>query len=380
MAAQLSYGQSSPAPNPGQDAGRVNSSSSQRFVLSGGIENNNGELRLNLSNESSQEFRGTGVIGLGSNMEQKELGQLTFTLPAQETTLFRLTGVQPSGSQFSLKIFNQAGALIFYKIAPIKSVSDGSPAIAVTLSPVGKKGDIFIAPVKSAQIVGPAGSPSTVSSTPASGNPVPGIAEAVIKGRLLANQTDDDQMVLVLEIKSPQPIVDATIDITIGRFRESKPVSGKPDQTVEFKLPDQLDDERVVYVLTAKNGREIARGDLDLGELLSEDVVTVADIKTDKPSYEPGESAHITLMLEGRSPHGHKIELLARDGQGNTIFNEQLTISANTQTDTQQFSMSLPREITTPVVLEFRILDSETGLLFDSGEREIQINDPKRRP
>lgn len=361
--AQFAFAQSGPnqIPNPGRPS------------LSGGIENNNGQLRLNLTNNSPREFRGTGVIGLGGDSEQKDIGQLALALPPGETTLLQLSGVSPSGNQFSLKIFDQSGVVAFYKIAPIKHVSDSTPAIAVTLSPVSKQRDITVSSSKPS-------SPNAAATVNPAAVAAPAIAEVTIKGRLLAGQSETDPFVVAFEMTAARPIYDAALSITLGKFKDRKPVSLNRNLTVEFKLPEEFDSERIGYELTAQNGRVIAKGELDLDQLMAEDFVTVADIRTDKSSYEPGESVQVTVLLEGQSPNGYRLEILVKDGQGNSVFRDQYQTNGDNQPNTQGFTVSLPREISSPVMLEFKIYDHETGRLFDSGEREIPINDPKRKP
>lgn len=323
-------------------------------------------------NNSSREFRGRGVIGTGSESEQKEIGQLDLVLPPQEITLLLLSGIHPSGNQFSLKIFDQNGALVFYKIAPIKNVSDSTPAIAVKLSPVSKGGDVTVSSNK------PASLNTVITGDP--GNPSPVVAEVTIKGRLLAGQSETDPFIVAFEMTAARPLYDATMTIALGKFKDRKPVSIKRDLTVEFKLPEQPDTERLSYELIAKNGRVIAKGELDLAELMAEDFVTVTDVRTDKSSYDPGEPVQVTVLLEGRSPNGCRLEIAVKDGQGNVFFRDQYRTDSDNPTNTQGFTMTLPREVSSPVTLEFKIYDNETGLMFDSGEREIPINSSKRKP
>ncbi len=365
--AQSSNSKPNPAPSNSDSIIRT------RPSLSGGLENNNGQLRLNLTNNASREFRGAAVIGIGSDSEQKDIGQLALALPPQEITLLQFSDVHSSGNHFSLKIFDQNGALVFYKIAPVKTVSDSTPATVVTLSPVSKRGDLTVSSNKPP-------SPTSLAPAPNPGDTPPTIAEVTIKGRLLGGNAENDPFTVAFEMMATQPVYDATLAITLGKFNDRKPVSIKRDLTVEFKLPEEFDSERIGYELTGKNGRVIVKGELDLGQLMAEDSVTVTDIRTDKPSYDPGESVQITILLEGKSPHGFRLELQAKDGQGNIFFHNQYLNNADNQTSPQGLTLSLPREIASPVTLEFKIHDSATGLLFDSGEREIPLNNPKRRP
>src|SRR5262249_7073241 len=97
---------------------------------------------------------------------------------------------------------------------------------------------------------------------------------------------------------------------------------------------------------------------------------------------EPGESARITLLLEGKSRHGFRLEVSAKDGQSQPIFREQKVVGADEKADSLEFAVSIPAGASAPVIFEVKIFDSETGLLFDSGERQIPMINakPPRRP
>ena len=358
--------------NPGQN--NSNSITQTQALLSGGIENNNGQLRLNLANGSSREFRGVVIIGIGNDSEQREIGQLEISLSPQETKLMKLSGVSASGNQFSIRIFDLNGALVFYKIAPIKNVSDPTPGAVVAINPVANS--------KRKTAAASSSQSGAVSATPVINNndAAPVIAEVTIKARLLGGQSETDPFVLAFEMTAPRPIQAATLHVSSGKFKDRKPASIKQNLTVEFKLPDQLDSERVSYELTAKDGRVIVKGELDLEQLMAEDIVTVTEIRTDKASYEAGEQVQLTVLLEGKSPNGFRLEAQAKDGDGNVIFQDQVQSGANNQINTHAFTLTLPRELTAPVVFEFKIYDHGTGLLSDSGEREIPVTDAKRRP
>lgn len=344
------------------------------IALSGAIENNNGRLRLNLTNNSSREFRGAAIIGIGNDSEQREIGQLELSLSSHETRLLQFSGVAASGNQFSIRIFDLNGALVFYKIAPIKNVSDPTPGIVVTLNPVPTS--------KRKTATALSGQSSAISATPVINrdDAAPVIAEVTINSRLLAGQSETDPFILAFEMTAPRPIQAATLSVSSGKFKDQKPVSIKQNLTVEFKLPDQLDSERISYELTAKNGRVIAKGELDIEKLMAEDVVTVTEIRTDKASYESGDQVQLTVLLEGKSPNGFRLEAQTRDGDGNIIFQDQIQSGPNNPINTQAFVLTLARELTAPVIFEFKIYDNGTGLMSDSGEREIPVKDAKRRP
>ena len=344
------------------------SQSKTKISLAGEIEENNGNFRLYLSNNSDREFHGRAVIGIGNDTDQKEIGQLSIKLPALEAQLLQFARATTSGSHYSLRIIDENNSPIFFNIAPIKTSTDSTPATVVTLSPIGT-------PASDGKVVAAAIPPdSPLSHTAKSGEgEVPG-AEVTIKPRLVAGETETDSFKVLFELTALHPIREATMSITIGKHKDRKTVNINRDLAIDFKLPDDLDTERVGYLLTAKDGREIAKGEIQLDQLMAEDYVNVSDVRTDRPSYDYGETAKLTIVLDGKSPHGYRMEVSVHDSSGMVAFTDQRQCKRDKHDATQEFTIILPRSGDPPFTLEFKIYDAETGLLFDSGERDIPIN------
>jgi hypothetical protein len=352
-----------PAANSSQSGSLIRT----RPSLSGSLENNNGKLRLNLTNNAAREFRGVARLSLGSEVEQHEVGQVSLTLPPQETTLLLVTNAAPSGEQYTLLIHDERGALVFYKIAALKRTNDDAPASLITLTPITS------APSKT----------NTAITTPSPINEAPPTATQVqVQTRLLADESAAGALLVFFELRSPQPI-DGTLAITVGKHQERKPARVHRQAHYEFKLPEKLgSDERINYILTAKNGRVLAKGAVELTQLMADDSVTVSDIRTDRAVYEAGETARVTFLLEGKGRQGYRLEVLARDGQGQAFYQEEKQATADELATAPEFVVALSDKIIAPLILEFRIFDLATGLLFDSGEREIPLSKtkPARRP
>ncbi len=346
----------------------------QQVVLTGGVEINNDHLRLNLTNESAREFRGFARISLGSDSEQKEIGMAALTLPPQETSLLKLASVVVSGSHYTLAIFDQELKLVLFRIAPIKRVSDSTPEIAVQLTPVSTKPARSNPAITASSANRPASAATTVQVDPA--NTVPETVEIQIQPRLLAGESPADPYILAFELVAQRPINDATMTVTIGSLKESKPVSINRQSSLQFKMPEFLQDQRISYQLTHKNGRLLAKGETDIGQLMTDDVITVAEVQTDRPSYELGDSARLTVVLEGRSPKGYRLEVTAKDGRGNVFFRDQRLGGANDQATPQEFNINLPRDLTLPLIFDYKVYDVESSQLFDSGDHEITISKP----
>ncbi|MFN0108168.1 MAG: hypothetical protein ACKVZH_04875 [Blastocatellia bacterium] len=332
-----------------------------RFSLNGELQNNAGKLRLILTNNSAREFRGAIQISLGNSDEQKDVGQVLVTLPPKEISLLQINGLAPSGDHYSLAIYDQQGGRLFFRIASLRQVSDPTPATAIAITPAQTQRS-------------KTGSSATLSSTPSATDEFARTATQVqVKARLLASADASDSFTLFFELSSSQPVNSATLAITAATLKDQKQVSIYSQSNAEFRLPDSLETDKVNYTLTDKSGRVLAKGELNLQKLMDDDYITISDIRTDRPSYQPGDTARMTIMVEGKTQSGYRIEVSARDGQSQTIFRDQRTVGRDDQVSSLDFSFTISSSISIPVVFEFRIFDAETGLLFDSGEREVPM-------
>jgi len=343
------------------------------------MENNDGRLRLVLTNDSHQQFRGSCRISLGSEGNQKEIGQVELALPPQATTILQLNNITPSGQQYTLAIHDQKGARRFFKMAPLRQTADPTPAIAVAVIPIQT-----LPPRTNTTLLAASNSSSSIKAENDSDETTQAAAPIQVRARLLANGDAADTFLLSFEFRSARPVNGAKIAIVAGKIKDEKRVNipQSLQSQLDFKLPEQLEAEQISYTLTGKDGRVLAKGELDLQQLMSDGIVTVSDIRTDRSSYEPGESAQITILLQGKSSHGYRLEVSAKDGQTQTIFRDQKVIGAEDKADSLEFTIAIPNNVSAPVFIEFKIFDAETGLLFDSGEREIMTNNTKspRRP
>lgn len=341
--------------------------SMQRASVSGWIENNDGKLRLALTNNSSQEFRGVARISLGSNEEQKEIGELLITLVSKETSLLQVNGAAPTGDHYTLAIYDQSGGRVFFRIAPLRQISDPTPAAAVTITPVQQQ--------RSKAGASTSNSVASVLAAKQSGSDDLAITatQVQVKARLLASEDASDSFTLFFELRSQKPVNTAILAITAAKLKDQKQISINPQANVDFKLPDSLETDKVNYVLTDKAGRVLAKGELNLVKLMDEDSVTVSDIRTDRSSYQSGETVRVIARLDGKSQSGYRFEVTVRDGLSQSLFRDQKVVGKDESLNLLEFAFILPGNLSAPVVFEFRIYDGETGVLFDSGEREIPL-------
>lgn len=335
----------------------------QRPSLTANLESSGAQYLLTLDNNSDREFRGRLRLSLGRDGNSTEAGQLTISLPPNDTKALLLKAVQASGDQYTLQIYDQQGTLVFYKVAPVRQVAgatlNNAEAVSLTTgAPQPAPGPSMAAPV------------TPVAKEP----PVP---EVQLKARLIAGAQDNDPFVVAFDLAAVKAIFDASLEITIGKIKDKKPVNLNTRAVLEFKLPEYLESNQISYKFTRKDGSVILEGTTDLDKLFADDHVTVADIRTDRVSYSSNETARVTVVLEGTSPHGFKLEVTARDFSGKTFFTATAHGGAGEEIKEKEFTFILPSDVKGPVVFEFRVSDAETALLFDSGERELAVKESK---
>lgn len=339
-----------------------------RSELLAELENNRGQLALNLTNHTGRELRLKARISLGTETEMKEVGMVDFRLLANQTVIYGLTGAAPSGTHYILAIYREE-KLLFYKHAPLRGATEGEPTAFLSLLPARRAG----------ATTNTTGNPaSTVAAAPTEarpaemGNFVPP-PEVQLQARLLADEKENETFVLSFDLHAERPIYQATFAISLGKFKDSKPVSINRQSLLQFKLPEVIEEEQVQYTLTAKDGRLLLKGELLLSKLMEEDFVTVNDIRLDQAGYSAGETVRLLTILDGKTQHGYRIEIAVRDGRGNFFHRDQRLVPPDSQEPAQEFSFTLPAQVAGPIIVEYRVFDAQSGTLYDSGEREIPL-------
>src|SRR5581483_1384311 len=172
--------------------------------------------------------------------------------------------------------------------------------------------------------------------------------EVQFKLRLIAGAQENDPFVISFDLTATKAIMDASLNLITGKAKRSKAVSINRHAVVEFNLPEYLESNQIDYTLTRKDGSLIAQGTANLDKLFADDHVTVGDLRTDRVSYGPGETARITIVLEGQSPRGYKLEVVARDYTGSVFFNNTVYGEPGEAAKNQEIVFTLPLEVKGP--------------------------------
>lgn len=321
-------------------------------ALTGGVERAGGQLRLVLTNPGdTQAFQGSASVNAGPST--LDAARFTLTLAPGETRSFPLPSLPSSVDQYELKVFSQGGALVLYKIAPIRLVNDGERAVIAGQTPAAP------APAKAAEV--------RVNAQLSRG----------LASRDAEITTTDvvEPFILTFEIDSPTSIKDASFTLGSKEFERRQVVADQNRARLEFKLPESLGERKLTYTLAARDGRPLARGEVDLDQLSSGDAVSLRELTFDRPAYAPGEPARATIELQGDAPRGYRLEVTVKEGGGNLLFKDERRGANVAGKSRQEFLIEVPSEVKGPVIFAYQVFGGQTGLLFDSGTREIPLND-----
>jgi hypothetical protein len=320
----------------------------------GEVERAGAQIQLVLTNPSeTRAFQGAAKVSVGFSADAAI--ELTITLGPNETRRFPLPTSKSSetaGAEYSLAVYNQTGALVMYKIAPIKTTAGSEREKASKqAAPASKK--------RSEELRITARLTRDMASRDAE-LPTPDRVEPFI---------------LTFEIESETPVKNADFTLSAKGFQRRQQVTLEGHAALEFKLPDTLSERKLSYKLASATGQTLDSGEVDLDQLTASDAVSVGALTFDRPAYAPGESARVVIELQGDAPSGYRMNLTVKDGGGNLLVKDERRGSNNQGKSRQEFSIEIPREAHGPIVVEYQVFGGQTGALFDSGSREIVLNE-----
>jgi hypothetical protein len=182
-------------------------------------------------------------------------------------------------------------------------------------------------------------------------------------------------LVLAFDITAPSPIINASFSVSAKGFKGRQAINIQGAGRAEFELPEDFNEPKINYTLTDATGKTLIAGEFDFEALKMEDSVHVSEVKFDRESYTPGQSASLVMTLEGRSPNGYLLEVTAKDENGSFLLNESRRGIYSKGKSIMEFHIDIPAEAHGAIAVEFKAFGSLTKQLFDSGTRDLIIND-----
>lgn len=304
-----------------------------------------GEFRLRIENNDDQRsFQGLATIGFGNAIEQVETVKVKLSLAPQESALHLLYSMPAIGEQYSLVVTDEHGRIVLHKIAPVKSITD--PSLAAP----------------------PPQALSTVNVKSESG------AFLKVRPRLAGGTGENDPYLLAFELSSATPINNAHMRITAKGLNDAKPLSFTGATNVEFKLPDDLEVQKIGYTVIGSKGETLASGEADIVQLMNADDVTIGNVKLDKETFKPGETAKITVEYIGNTTNGIRVEITAKDITGKVVYRDLRKEKREAGLPTHEFTISIPRDTKDAISVEIKIFDAEANTVLDTSSKDIIIS------
>ena len=316
----------------------------------GEVERNGAQIQVVLSNPSDKRpFQGTAKVNVGLAADTDV--QFPVGLLPNETHRFPISVPNASGNEYSLAVYNLAGNLVLFKIAPFSASAAIVKETAPTLAPAPKKGSSELR--VTAKL----------------------IRNMANRDAEIATPEQDEPPQLIFEIESETPVKDAVLTLSARDFQRREQFSIDERASIEFRLPETLSERKLSYIITSAAGQTLAKGDIDLDQLASSDSVSVSEVTLDQSAYEPGGSARAIVDLIGDGQRGYRLEFTVKDGGGKFLLKDERRGSHTAGKSRQVFMIEIPRDAHGPIIVDYRAFGSQTGLMFDSGSREILLKE-----
>lgn len=318
-------------------------------ALTGSIENVSGEIHLRLSNNDPRRtFQGIAQVSFENTADLSGATKVPVIVGPRESSIFLLYSLPTTGQQYTLIVTDDQGRIVLHRIAPVRQLTDISLS---TPNPTVTK------PVRTV---------AAISSN------------IQIKANLTGGETENDPFILALEIFSPISIPNATVMLTAKNFQQTARANITGRTSVEFKLPDELEAQKMTYILSDAFGQVLARGEADINQLLSDEKIILSEISADREIYQAGELAILKVTLQGNSKSAYQIDIVGKDSRGIIFYRDTRRGNlTDKKGPIQEFTITLPRDQSGPVKFEIKLSDAERGTSLDTKDKEIILAEAK---
>jgi len=357
------------------------------IALAADLKLSGNRLVLEIDNNSASAGTILIAIALGPETAISNLGRTTIEVGPHQSLRFLLSNAVWSNADEASYILTirdvtrPRGRLLLYQHARLRRTESSLPntSLALTAETAAR-----VAVNGTVGGRGGATAGASASQDPPAGyhenfTPPPDIQ---LQARLLAGPGEPPAAILALDLYAERARQRVEVEIGLGEYRSKRTIDIERQVNLSFNLPAGFEsgggDPVVHYRLRDRDRHIILEGDLALATLLGSEGAVVTDLQMDQPSYQPGAPARITLLLEGRPLAGISIELSLRDSQGQIFQSEQRQMAPESYDPAPSFTFIIPAAIRESVTIEYRVLDSRNGRLFDGGQREVPVQTDKQ--
>lgn len=206
--------------------------------------------------------------------------------------------------------------------------------------------------------------------------------EVALALRLLAAETEEEEGQLIVEVAAPDLSGEGVFEIEWQGKRIQRRLRLGAQVSLRLPLPSPEDSRTgeedparpIRYVLRGAQGDLLLSGEVTLITLMEQEEAVQGEVgpfQFDRAEYLPGESLQVRVWIRGRASAGYRLVLIGREGDG-PIFSRSETDLPNSS-EPLSLALSLPTSLRSPAILEYQLLDRQTGFLYQSGQQRIPL-------
>jgi hypothetical protein len=208
--------------------------------------------------------------------------------------------------------------------------------------------------------------------------------EVSLAMRLLAAEAEEEAAQLIVEVAAPDLSGEGVFEIEWQGKRSERRLRLGAQASLQLPLPspegpltgeDLPHHARPIrYALRRAPGDLLLSGEVTLVALLEQEEAAhgeVGPFQFDRGEYLPGESLEVRIGIRGRASAGYRLVLVGREESGNIFSRTETEVPDSSEPLT--LVIALPGTLHTPAVLEYQLLDRQTGFLYQSGQQSIPL-------
>ena len=202
--------------------------------------------------------------------------------------------------------------------------------------------------------------------------------------RLLAAETEEEAAQLIVEVAAPDLSGEGIFEVEWQGRRSERRLRLGAQTSLRLPLPSPegpLTGEDVPhharpirYALRRAPGDLLLSGEVTLVALIEQEEAAQGEVgpfQFDRGEYLPGESLQVRVGIRGRASAGYRLVLVGRE-EGGKIFSRTET-EVPDSSEPLTLVIALPSTLHAPAVLEYQLLDRQTGFLYQSGQQGIPL-------
>ncbi len=202
--------------------------------------------------------------------------------------------------------------------------------------------------------------------------------------RLLAAEMEEEAAQLVVEVAAPDLSGEGVFEIEWQGKRSQRRLRLGAQTSLRLPLPspegpltgeENADRARPIrYALRGAQGELLLSGEVPLVALMEQEEAAQGEVgpfQFDRAEYLPGEPLQVRIQVRGRASAGYRLVLVGREEEGPVFSRTETEILDSSEP--LSLVLALPASLRPPAILEYQLLDRQTGFLYQSGQQAIPL-------